>query len=154
MKFKKYIGTFILLIYYQNLDSTPFQAGYGIFDSSIFDNQAPSQILFTPSDGSKTQGTYYPYQKTATTSLYQYDNVVALTNTKNLNAPDQPQFNLNDQGKYIDAQGNILDQIGSYSLFDQNDTYTYFYYLFGHKHEKNNKQESKLKETFDSQGDL
>ncbi|MGZ6254485.1 MAG: hypothetical protein ACXWL5_00655 [Candidatus Chromulinivorax sp.] len=143
---------------HQIIKTDMFTRGLGIYNSSVFGSKIPKEMNFQPSDGSLVTAIYYPQTNKACTDLYNYDNVVAINSTIPLT--DESTFTnpialpqLTDDGKYKNSDGQILDQIGSLSYYSEDDTYTYFYYLFGHRISNNNNKKTEPADTYTSQGE-
>ena len=83
-----------------------------------------NQKYFQPADGSMTTGTYDVINKTATTALHNYKNIIIVDGTVKT-----PQ--LNPQAKYVDAQGKEYQLIGSLNQPSQDASDMFVYYFFG-----------------------
>ena len=113
---------------------------------------SPYQKYFQPSDGSLTNGTYDVQKKTATTPLHSYKDIIIMDGTYKTPA-------LNENGKFIDQQGNELQPVGSFMQRSQDESDTFMYYLFGKIADPKDsdtlakKAANKATQTFDSQGE-
>ena len=112
------------------------------------DDQAVTEQLFQPSDGSMKNGTYFTTKNTAKTVLNNYEDVIAIDGTKKTPT-------LNAQGKYVNSSKTQLNAIGSYGKHSNDSGETSIYYLFGTISKKNsssNKTDNSPNQTYSSQG--
>lgn len=109
---------------YTSNNNLPFPGPQGSYQNYPYPNTQSKQIMFQPSDGSLTNGTLEINNKTAQTTLYSYDHVIIINGT--VQAPK-----LNNQGQYVDRQGNQYVAIGSMNVPLQDASDTNIYYIFG-----------------------
>lgn len=99
-----------------------YQGSYQIYPFP--DPQGADPYPFQACDGSLQNGLFNATTQTATTSLHSYKQVIILDGTVKI-----PE--LNAQGKYVDAQGKIFDQIGSVYIPSEDASDMNTYYFFG-----------------------
>lgn len=91
---------------------------------NIFPNDNPAIIYFQASDNSLNNGIYNKRTQKATTDQHSYNKVVLINGTKKA-----PQ--LTTQNQYKDQKGNLLESIGIFNAYNENDGQSQIYYLFG-----------------------
>ena len=102
-----------------------FACASDMLKSTIFSGQQTfNEQMFQPADGSFDNGIYNISNNNAKTKLHNYTNVIAIDGTT-----ITPK--LNAQGKFVDKKNNLLEPIGSYSLYSSDSGNTNTYYIFG-----------------------
>lgn len=99
---------------------------------------SPNQKYFQPSDGSLSNGTYNVINKTATTPLHTYNNVIIIDGT--VKTPT-----LNTKAKYVDKQGKEYQMIGSLNMPSEDASDINTYYFFGQQADPKNQDDNEKK---------
>lgn len=79
---------------------------------------------FQPADGSMSNGMYHNIEKIAHTKLHDYQDVIEINGTE-----QQPAMNQKNQ--YTTQDGKLLDLIGIFDEYSENNGEKNIYYLFG-----------------------
>lgn len=96
---------------------------------NIFPNDNPAIIYFQASDNSLNNGIYDKKKQKAITDQHIYNNIIMINGTKKT-----PQ--LTHENQYQDQKGNLLDSVGIFNTYNENDGESQIYYLFGNLIEK------------------
>lgn len=91
---------------------------------NIYPNDNPAIRYFQANDGSMNNGVYNKTTGNASTDLHIYSDVILINGTK-----QTPK--LNDKNQYKDQKGNLLESVGIFNEYNENDGESQMYYLFG-----------------------
>ena len=91
---------------------------------NIFPNDKPTIRYFQTNDGSLINGIYDQATQKAQTDRHSYTNVIQINGTQQ--AP-----NMNDKNQYTDQKGKLLEYVGIFNEYNENQGETQIFYLFG-----------------------